>query len=97
MRYRIQISNDYRTSVIRSFFAQLIVVLLAGFISDGGLFLITSMIAAAGYWLGFVLVVARHPKTPAKGDIAWANFGFPIMFAVAFAIGGVIQYFKNQM
>lgn len=91
------ISRDYKTPVLRTAVAQGIVLLLGGMVLDGGFFLFTSVIAAAAYWVALLIIVARHPASPAKGDLIWARAGFAIALALAFAIGPLVLYLRGQL
>ena len=77
--------------------AQGIVLLLGGMISDTGFFFATSLIAVVAYWVGFLVVVARHPAAPTRGDLIWASAGFPIALAMTFALGPFVLYLKGKL
>ncbi len=91
------ISRYYKTPVVRTAVAQGIVLLLGGMVLDGGFFLFTSLIAAAAYWAALVIIVVRHPASPTRGDLIWANAGFAIALALAFAIGPLVLYLRGQL
>ena len=91
------ISNDYKVPVVRTGVAQGIVLLIGGMCLDGGFFLFTSLIAAAAYWAALIIIVARHPASPSRGDLIWAKGGYPIAFALAFVIGPLVLYLRGRL
>ena len=91
------ISRDYKIPVMRTAVAQGIVLLIGGMCLDGGFFLFTSLIAAAAYWAALIIIVARHPASPARGDLVWAKGGYAIALALAFAIGPLVLYLKGEL
>jgi len=66
-------SKKYKEPVVRTSVAQGLLLLVGGTILDGGNFLFTALIAAAAYWAALLIVVARHPLVPSKGDLIWAK------------------------
>jgi hypothetical protein len=77
--------------------AQGIVLLVGSMILDGGFFLFTSLVAAAGYWVALIMIVARHPASPGRADLIWARAGFVIALALGFAIGPLVLYSRGQL
>jgi hypothetical protein len=94
---RMTISKDYKRPVVTNAVAQGIVLLLGCMVLDGGFFLAASIIAVAAYWAGFVIVVARRPASPTKGDLIWASAGFAIAFALTFALGPLVLYLRGRL
>lgn len=94
---RMTISRDYKTPVIRTAVAQGVVLVLSGMVLDGGYFLYTSLIAAAAYWAALLIIIARHPASPAKGHLIWARAGFAVALALAFAICPLVLFLRSQL
>ena len=97
MKRNLNISRDYKIPVLRTAVIQGIVLLLGGMSLDGGFFLFTALIAAAAYWAALLVIIARHPASPGRGDLIWANAGFAIALALAFAIGPLVLYLRGQL
>lgn len=91
------LSSDYKRPVVRTVVAQAIVLLLTSMVLDGGFFFAISLIAVAAYWAGVVIVVARHPASPTRGDLIWAGAGFAIALAMTFALGPLVLYLGGRL
>ena len=91
--YSQMIREDARKHVV----VHLLLFLLSGMILDGGFFFATSLVAVAAYWVGFAIVVVRHPASPTRGDLIWASAGFAIALALTFAIGPLVLYLRGRL
>ena len=55
---------------------QVVLLLGAGMILDGGMILKVVLLAATGWWLGFLFILLRRPTTEKKTDQTFLKFGF---------------------
>ena len=86
------VSGSYADSLKLSVLIQLTLFVLAAMLLDGGGTLHGFGIAAAGYWIGAVLIILRRPKNPTQVDLDLVKYGFiwtsvcVIIIAMAIAV-----------
>jgi hypothetical protein len=92
----MSISHSYKKPAVRTAVAQGIVLVFGSLVLDGGFFFLAALIAVAAYWAGFLVVIARHPESPTRGDLIWASAGFAITLALTFAFGPLVVQLRGH-
>ena len=86
------VRGSYSDSLKLSVLIQLPLFVFAALLLDGGQMLRYGEIAAAGYWVGAVLIMVRRPKSPTQVDLDLVKYGFVLtcgcvtIIAVAIAV-----------
>jgi hypothetical protein len=62
---------------------QIVLVVPAAMLLDGGAILRVAGIAAVGHLVGIVIVAFRRPLSPTAWDLAFVKFGTPLLMVVA--------------
>lgn len=70
------VRGSYSDSLKLSVLIQLPLFVFAALLLDGGQMLRGVEIAAAGYWVGAVLIMVRRPKHPTQVDLDLVKYGF---------------------
>jgi hypothetical protein len=70
------LTHQNSAAVNDSILLQIVLILLAGMILDGGAMLKVALLAAMGWWLGFLLILLRRPKTEKRTDQVFLRYGF---------------------
>jgi len=71
-----RVRGSYSDSLKLSVLIQLPLFVFAAMLLDGGQMLRGVAIAAAGYWVGAVLIMVRRPKSPTQVDLDLVKYGF---------------------
>ena len=80
---RSRISSTLASSAKFNLVWQLLVLLLASMLLDGGAVLGLCQLASAGYWAGVGLIALRRPRVQSAGDAAFLHAGWPLLAVVA--------------
>lgn len=87
MMFGTPVSNRYRRPVLINAIVQSIIIVMVGLGDRFDNFARTVVfICLSTYWLSFMLIFARHPNSPTKGDVVWVYAGFGTVFITLFAI-----------
>ena len=76
MRTRLLISPLYRRALYESTLLQGLLLLLSGFLLDGGALGRLCAYALVPFWSGVVLVVCCRPRHPTPGDLSFVRLGY---------------------
>lgn len=78
------VRGSYADSLKLSILIQLPLFVFAAMLLDGGGTLRGVEIAAAGYWVGAVLIMVRRPKSPTQVDVDLVKYGFVLAIGCVF-------------
>ncbi len=81
MRFRAQ---TYGQAIGSAGAQQLIILLLAGAILDGGVFLQLCIFAAVAFWIGVAVIWLRRRTTPTKLDLLVIEAGYLGLCVISF-------------
>ena len=70
------LTHQNSASVNDSILLQIVLIVMAGMILDGGAMLKFALLAAMGWWLGFLIILLRRPKTEKRTDQVFLRYGF---------------------
>ena len=76
----------YDRVVLNSLVVQLILACLAGLLLDGGVMAHVVGVALLGFWLSVAILMIRRPLQPTKFDLAFIQWGFWPVLAVAVSV-----------
>jgi hypothetical protein len=82
---RLGIHSAYDRQIWFSVKQQVILTLVALLVLDMGQSVRILAAAMVGYWIGFLVVLARRPMSPSKGDLLFVRWGCALL-AAAFLI-----------
>lgn len=80
---RAVISSAYDVVIRDSLVVQLIVGVLAALMLDGGVLARVVGVAVLAFWLSAAVLVLRRPWKPSKFDLAFIQWGFWFVLAIA--------------
>lgn len=83
----IHLAPSYRHALIFSLALQVPILLFFSLLLDGGYLQTFALCAAAGYWIGVIMVMVRHHASPKKLDIFYIRWGFLILLTAAIILG----------
>jgi hypothetical protein len=69
---------------------QVLVLMMASMILDGGMMMQLSGCAALAYWVGFSIIMARRRGRLTQTDAILIRWGFLMLYTVSFALTGLI-------
>jgi hypothetical protein len=69
---------------------QVVILLLASLVLDGGLMLRMATLAAAGSWAFNIVIVARRPRSPTPTDVLIVKYGFWLAALVSFVLAPIM-------
>ena len=72
-----ELSKDYWLALQVSLVFQVVFMLLAGMILDGGQCAQWCAVSLAAYWGGLIVILLRRPKTPTRIDLFLIRWSFP--------------------
>ncbi len=70
-----------------SLLLQILAVLVAMPLLDGGAIGRIVIAAIVAYWCGAIIILFRRPQQPTRWDYLFVTLGFPLTLAVSFEIG----------
>lgn len=90
MRALVTFGPAYRRPIGFAVAQQVLVVVLAAFLLDGGAMLRASLFAVASHWAIILPVMFRRPSSPTAFDLGLIRFGFIPVAVAAGVIAGLL-------
>ena len=79
-------TSPYRNAITSAIVQQLIVLVLAAGILDGGDILSFCLVALLAFWIGVVFIRVRRGQTPTKLDLILIRSSYLLLCVVTFAV-----------
>ena len=77
--------NHQNSSLVNdSILLQVVLIVMAGMILDGGLVLKVALLSATGWWFGFLFILLRRPNTENNADQIFLKLGFVALLPLCF-------------
>jgi hypothetical protein len=77
-------AQTYRQAIGSSAAQQLIILLLAGGILDGGVILELCIFAAVAFWIGVAVIWFRRRSNPTRLDLLAIEAGYVVLCVISF-------------
>ena len=85
------VSERYRKPLLEAAILQVLVVILAGMILDGGKCLYVALLSVMAHWAVSVIILVRRPYSPTKGDLVIVGRVFLLMLLVIYLLGTLVM------
>jgi hypothetical protein len=86
----MKLCRDYRPALRDAVILQVVVVLLASMVLDGGQCLGYALVALLPYWAGALAIMLRRSATPTRLDLAAIRFGYLAVLAATPLVTAVV-------
>jgi len=79
-------TSPYRTAITSAVVQQVIVLVLAALILDGGDLLMFCLVACLAFWAGVVFIRVRRGQTPTKTDLILIRSSYLLLCIITFFV-----------
>lgn len=79
-------TSPYRNAIISAIVQQVLVLVLASLILDGGDLLMFCVVACLAFWSGFVFIRVRRGQTPTKIDLILIRASYLALCIITFLV-----------
>lgn len=86
-------SKNYFRSLRISGLSQIFLLLLTGFVADGGVAGMWTLYAVGTFWVGALLVMIRRRNNPSELDLFFVGYGFVVIAFIYILFGAHIYEF----
>jgi len=80
----------YRKSILWSVVVQVLLLLLAAILIDGGQTLIAFIYGAVAYWFGVAMILRRKSTAPISTDVMYLKYGLIVLSLVSMILSPAI-------
>lgn len=89
------VSERYRKPLLEAAILQVLAVILAGMILDGGKCLYVVLLSVLAHWAVAVIILVRRPSSPTKGDLAIVGRAFLLVLLVIYLLGILVMELRG--